>query len=364
MPVNSKVAIVADALPILGGSEKVLIAALELFPDAPIYTLLYNRAAFSATPLADRKVVSSLIEKLPLALTQYRKYLPLMPLGLRQFDLSQYETILSFSYAVAHGVNTRPGQVHFSYTFTPMRYAWRNYGFDGMESPSINTRHKFLQLFRDWDARAARRVDHFAAVSGWIAHWIKQAYQRDSTVIYPPVDIDRFSPAPQRSDYFITISRLVPHKRIDLVVEAFNRLDLPLIIVGDGPEYQRLCQRASSNIRLVGYKSNQATADLLDRARAYICPGEEDFGIAMVEAQAAGCPVIAYGRGGACEIVKEGQTGIFFHESNPESLVHAVERFIRISAEIHPCTCAGNAQRFSKARFQTELRTFMTNGTG
>lgn len=357
MPVTTKVAFVVDALPGLGGAEKVLMTALELFPHAPVYTLLYNRAAFTCTSIASRRVTTSFIERLPFAQAQYRKYLPLMPLAIRQFDLSAYDMILSFSYAVAHGINVSDGQKHLSYTYTPMRYAWSDMGLDGRSrKPSLALDWVFRQ-FREWDLAAAGRVHKFAAVSGWIASWVRRAYQRDSCVVYPPVEIERFSPAPERGDYFMTIARLVPHKRIDLLVEAFNRLRLPLIVIGDGPERKKLEQRAAGNIRFLGFQPDSVIETALNRARAYVCPGVEDFGIAMVEAQAAGCPVIAYGTGGAREIVSEHRTGLFFDEAAPESLIAALEEFERGS--FSAAECAANARRFDKQSFLAGLGMFV-----
>jgi glycosyltransferase involved in cell wall biosynthesis len=279
-----------------------------------------------------------------------------MPLAIRQFDLGAYETIISFSYAVAHGVKIHDGQTHLSYTFTPMRYAWSKMGLDGKPRHSSLVLDWIFRQFREWDKAAASRVHKFAAVSGWIAGWVQQAYQRESCVIYPPVEIERFSLAAERGNYFVTIARLVPHKRVDLLVDAFNCLGFPLLIVGEGPERRRLEERARENVRFLGFQPDSVIDDLLNRARAYICPGAEDFGIAMVEAQAAGCPVIAFGDGGALEIVDENQTGIFFHESAPESLSAAVERFTKISISAHDC--AANARRFNKKRFLLELEKF------
>jgi len=360
MSLNSKVAIVVDALSILGGSEKVLMAALELFPEAPIYTLLYNRDIFAHTPLAYRKVISSFIERLPFAYTHYRKYLPLMPYAIQHFDLSDYDTILSLSYAVAHGVKVHPGQKHFSYTYTPMRYAWRNFGLDGLPRKSTGM-DRLFRPFRAWDLGAARSVDQFAAVSNWIANLVNLTYQQDARVIYPPVDVERFSPGLERGDYYITVSRLVPHKRVGLIVDAFSSLGLPLLVVGEGEERQHLERRAKDNIHFLGFQSDATVNDLLNRARAFVSASEEDFGIAMVEAQAAGCPVIAYGKGGAPEIVVENQTGLFFDQPRSDSLVNAIERFLPLRLSSHEC--AANAARFNKQRFLSEIASFV-NGNG
>jgi glycosyltransferase involved in cell wall biosynthesis len=357
MPVNSKIAFVMDALPDIGGAEKVLMAALELFPDAPIYTLVYNRDKFENTSITSRRVVTSFIERLPFARTQYRKYLPIMPFAIEQFDLRPYETILSFSYAVANGVKVCDGQKLLSYTFTPMRYAWSDMGLDGKRRHPSLILDWIFKRFREWDLESVGRIHKFAAVSGWIAGWIRQAYQRESTVIYPPVEIERFSPSTDRENFYITIARLMPHKRLGLLVDAFNCLKLPLIIIGDGPERNKLERRAAENVRFLGFQPDTVVDSLLNRARAYICPGKEDFGIAMVEAQAAGCPVIAFGVGGAREIVQENQTGIFFEGDTPESLISAVERFKKVN--ISRQECAANAMRFNKKSFLRELRTFV-----
>jgi glycosyltransferase involved in cell wall biosynthesis len=357
MSVTSKIALVVDALPALGGAEKVLMAALELFPDAPIYSLLYNQEAFADSPLADRQVVTSFIERLPLARSHYRNYLPFMPLAMRRFDLSAYDTILSFSYAVAHGVQVAVGQKHLSYTYTPMRYVWNDIGRDGKPRHPSLLLDEFFRCFRAWDVSAASHVDEFAAVSGWVSGLIQRAYQRPSTVIYPPVEVGRFHPQVMRDDYFVTIARLVPHKRIDLLVEAFNRMRLPLLVIGDGPERKKLARRAADNIRFLGFQSDSVVESLLSQARAYVCPGEEDFGIAIVEAQAAGCPVIAYGNGGACEIVIENQTGLFFADPTPESLIETTQKFIPMKFSIHDCS--RNVTRFNRQRFLSRLERFV-----
>jgi glycosyltransferase involved in cell wall biosynthesis len=334
------------------------MSAMELVPEAPIYTLVYNQEAFLGTPIAARQVIPSFIEKLPGGRTHYKKYLPLLPRAIEQLDLSRFDLILSFSYAVAHGVRLQNGQKHLTYTFTPMRYAWRNFGINGIEQATYPWTHILFEPFRRWDAKAVTRVERFAAVSGWISDWVKKIYQRESAVIYPPVNVERFSPEKERDDYFITINRLVGHKRVDLMVQAFNRLHLPLLVIGEGPERQKLERMAGSNVQFLGYLPDGAVAKLLSRARAYICAGEEDFGISMIEAQAAGCPVIAYGKGGALETVLEGQTGLFFNEPCFESLVEEVECFSKRTSQFNPVQIAAGVQRFNKQRFLGEFAAF------
>lgn len=357
MSVMPKVALVMDALPGLGGAEKVLIAAMELFPESPIYTLIYNRAAFAQTPIAQRQVITSYLDRLPLAYTQYRKFLPLMPHAIAQFDLSKFDKVVSFSYAVAHGITTRPRQTHLSYTFTPMRYAWRHIGLDGLQKPSNLMLSIFFSSFRRWDLKAVAQVDGFASVSNWIGDWVRSIYQRESVVIYPPVEVERFTAQVKRENYYITVSRLVAHKRIDLIVAAFNRLKLPLLVVGNGPECARLEQQAGENIHFLGFQPDEQVNKLLGRARGYICAGEEDFGIAMVEAQAAGCPVIAYSSGGARETVLNGKTGLLFEDQSVESLADAVNRSERCSFDLLDLHL--NAERFNRLHFQEKFKKYI-----
>lgn len=359
MPVTSNVALVIDALPGIGGAEKVLMAVMELLPSAPIYTLVYRRTAFDRTPIADRQVLTSYMDRLPLAHTHYRKLMPLMPHAIEQFDFSQYDKVVSFNYAVAHGIVTQPGQTHLSYTFTPMRYAWRHIWLNGQKKSRDVLLAGLFHPFRSWDTTAVMRVSRIASVSRWIQDMVKRVYQRDSTVIYPPVDVERFVPQIPRQSYYMTVARLFAHKRIDLIVEAFNRLKLPLVIVGEGPERASLEHRARSNIRFLGFQPDDITASLLNQARGYICASVEDFGISMIEAQAAGCPVIAYGLGGALETIAEGVTGLFFRKPNPDSLVEAVLRFESQFKGFDPINISKQAQRFNKRRFLDEFSTFL-----
>jgi glycosyltransferase involved in cell wall biosynthesis len=360
--VSQRIALVIDALSFLGGAEKVLSAAMELFPSAPIYTLVYDPAAFRGTPFACRRVIPSPVDRLPKAQRYYRSYFPLLPLAIGRFDLSGYDTVLSFSYAVAHGVRTRSDQRHLSYTFTPLRYAWQDAStsFTG-PSPAQWLARRLMPAFRRWDAAAAARIDRLAAVSSWTAGCIRQAYRREAQVIYPPVDTAPFRPCPPRGDYFITVTRLFAHKRVDLIVEAFTKLGLPLVVIGAGPEGQHLAKIAGPNVHLLGYQPDQALAAWLGRARAFVCAAEEDFGIAMIEAQAAGCPLIAYYGGGAAEIICEDQTGLFFQKQTVDSLVQAVQRFERLdhAAAFDPAALQSSARRFSKDRFQRELAAFI-----
>ena len=303
--------------------------------------------------------MTSPLDHFPFAKTHHRFLLPLMPSAIERFDFRQYDTVIAFSYAVAHGVRVDNAMRHFSYMYTPMRYAWSDININGTRSHKNLLLDLAMRKFRAWDTSAAARVQEFAAISHGIARRIRSAYQRDSAVIYPPVEVDRFSPNGDRRDYFVTLSRLVPHKRIDLVIEAFSRLKLPLKIIGEGPQRKKLQKRAAPNIQFLGYQTEEAVAQLLGKARGFVCAAEEDFGIAIVEAQAAGCPVIAYKGGGALETVIEGVTGLFFADQSAASLSEAIQRFEESAHCFRTDALVENAQNFSKARFKRSFQDFV-----
>jgi glycosyltransferase involved in cell wall biosynthesis len=357
---NPRIAFVIDALSSLGGGEKVLLTALEAYPQADIFTLIYNEEVFKQTPLANKKINTSFINSLPLAHSHYRKYLPLMPAAIESFDLRGYSFIVCFSYAVAHGVKNPAGARHISYMFTPMRYAWMDLNLDGTRRRKNRLMEELMRAFRKWDRRAASRVHQFAAVSQAVSQRIANAYQRDAVVIYPPVDVERFKPRMIRERYYISVTRLVAHKRVDLIVEAFSKLNLPLIVVGDGPELPRLKRMANSTVRFLGYVPDEQVIELMGNARGFICAAEEDFGIAIVEAQAAGCPVIAYGAGGALETVLDGETGLFFEAQTAESIADAV---LRLEALRSNCFASAalmhHARKFSREHFLQKFKEFV-----
>lgn len=364
MRVEPRIAFVVDALPAIGGGEKTLFAALEIFPQAEVFTLIYNQGEFVNTPVARRRVITSYLDRLPLARTHHRLLLPLMPSAIERFDLRPYDIVVSFSYAVAHGVRVKAGTRQLAYTYTPMRYAWRDINIDGTHSRRNVIFDVAMKRFRQWDRRAAARVHEFAAISQGIAGRIQAAYQRKARVIYPPVEVERFAPGRQREDYFVTLSRLVPHKRIDLVIEAFARLKLPLKIIGNGPHRKQLEKHATANIEFLGYRSEAEVVQLLSRARGFLCAAEEDFGIALVEAQAAGCPVIAYRGGGALETVIEGETGLLFAEQSTGSLIEAVHRFQDSAQCFREDAMFENARRFNKTRFKHAFQQFVGTTEG
>jgi glycosyltransferase involved in cell wall biosynthesis len=356
---KSRMAFVVDALPAMGGGEKTLFAALELFPEADVFTLIYNKNAFQKTPIANKEIITSFLDKLPFAQTHHRFLLPLMPSAIEQFDFCKYDMIVSFSYAVAHGIQVNNGTRHISYTYTPMRYAWSDMNLDGTHSRKNTILNLALENFRTWDKAAAARVHEFAAISQGIAERIQSSYQREARVIYPPVEIERFHPNRGRGGFFVTLSRLVAHKRMDLIIEAFSKLNLPLKIIGEGPERKRLQRRSTPNIEFLGYQPDEVVAQILADARGFICAAEEDFGIAIVEAQAAGCPVIAYKAGGALETVIEGITGLFFEEQSAGSLIAAINRFNDSSDCFRHNDMVDNAQKFSKERFRKSFQEFV-----
>lgn len=353
------IAFVQDTLPFSGGAEKVLAAALEIFPDAPIYTMVFNKKAFEDTRFENNKIITSFIDHLPGAHKDYRIFLPLMPLAIEQFDLRQYQVIISFSYAVAHGILVQPGQLHISYTHSILRYAWQSYHRYMNTSGSLAKRI-ILHYLRLWDVTTANRVDNFVANSAWIAQAIWRTYRRRAEVIYPPVEVELFNPEIRRGDYYICTSRLVPHKRVDLVVEAFTQMGLPLLVVGQGPEYSALKRLAGPNVKLLGWQKDIELAGLLGKAKAFVHAGEEDFGIAMVEAQAAGCPVITLDGGAAREIIIENKTGLFFKEQTPESITGAVKAFENGQVEFDSAAISRNADQFSKTHFQRKFANLIT----
>ena len=354
-----RIAFVIDSLPSVGGGERVLFTALEIFPHADVFTLVYNSQFFTQTPLANKTIGTSFINSLPFAHKHHRLFLPFMPAAIERFNLYNYDTVICFSYAVAHGVMNHNGARHVSYTYTPMRYAWTDINLNGTHTRKNMILNGFMNAFRKWDRQAASRVHAFAAISQAISQRIADAYGRTAPVIYPPVDVDRFHPNKKREDFYITVSRLVPHKRMDIIVQAFAKLNLPLLVIGEGHELARLQNMATSNIKFLGYESDEKVAELLGRARGFVCAAEEDFGIAVVEAQAAGCPVIAYGSGGALETVVDGVTGLFFSEQSVECLIEALSKFEGMASDFNMDVITQNAKKFSKTRFKDEFQKFV-----
>jgi glycosyltransferase involved in cell wall biosynthesis len=362
-----KVAIVHDWLVVSGGAEKVLKNIIECFPKADIFSIvdfLEDRDCVKGKP-----VNTSFIQKMPFARKRYRAYLPLMPIAIEQLDLSAYDLVISSSHAVAKGVLTGPNQIHISYVHSPIRYAW-DLQHQYLRESHLNKGVKsimaraLLHYIRGWDSRSANGVDHLLANSHFIARRIRKAYQRDATVIYPPVDLENMVMCTQKENFYVTASRMVPYKRIDLIVRAFSQTpERKLVVIGDGPEMKRIKAVAGPNVTILGHQPLEVLVDHLRRARAFVFAAEEDFGISVVEAQACGTPVIAFGRGGALESVVglplEQPTGVFFGEQTAESLLEAVTRFERNATLFDPLNCRRNAERFSTENFKTALTDFI-----
>lgn len=359
-----KIAIVHEWLVTRAGSEQVVEQMLRLYPQADLFSLVDFLPDEARIYLQNKSVTTSFLQRLPGAKRRFRAYLPLMPLAIEQFDLSGYDLILSSSHAVAKGVVTRPDQLHLCYVHTPIRYAWdfqhqylRGSGLDqGIQS--FPTR-LILHYMRLWDLASAHRVDHFAANSQYIARRIQKFYRRPAQVIYPPVAVERFRYTESRENFYLAIARFVPYKRVDLIVSAFNQLGLPLVVIGDGPDRRQLEAFAAPNITLLPPQSDAVIAEYLQRCKAFVFAAEEDFGITPVEAQAAGAPVIAYGKGGATETVIAGKTGLFFSEQTVESLIQVIQDFESGQSNFAPDDLRHNAERFSPERFGQEFRQFV-----
>lgn len=366
-----RVAIVHDWLVTYAGAERVLEQLLAVYPDAHLYSLIDFVPPKERGFLGGRTVKVSFLQRLPGARRHYRQYLPLMPLAIEQFDLAGYDLVISSSHAIAKGVLTGPDQLHLCICHSPMRYAWdlqheylRQAGLTrGLKSAA--TRY-LLHRLRIWDARSANGVDGFVAVSHFIAARIMKAYRRSSVVIYPPVDVEAFSPGAARDDFYVTASRMVPYKRMDLIVQAFaTRPDRRLVVIGDGPEAARVRSRGAANIEFMGHQPFEILRDRLQRARAFVFAAEEDFGIAPLEAQACGTPVIAYAGGGVRETIAgldhPEPTGVLFCHQTVESLLHGLDQFEQHGHRITPDACRRNAVRFSPERFRRELQDYVAS---
>ena len=354
-----KVAIVHDWLNQRGGAESVLEALVEMFPQAPIYTSIYWPQAM---PEAYRSwdIRTSFMDRLPLVKKHHQPFLPLYPLAFEKFDLRGYDLVISNKSAFCHGVITAPETLHICYCLTPTRFLWDYSGYvqrEGLGKLARWALPPFLSYLRLWDKAAAERVDHFVAISQAVRQRIRKFYRREAAVIHPPVDTARYVPAEGGGDDFLIVSRLIPYKRIDLVVQAFSQLGLPLTIVGDGRDKASLQAMARPNIQFLGRVPDEELGQRMARCRAFIFPGLEDFGIAPVEAQAAGRPVIAFAGGGALDTVVEGVTGTFFHEQSPQALAEAVRNFD--DTRYDPAVIREHAERFDTVVFKQRLRQFI-----
>jgi glycosyltransferase involved in cell wall biosynthesis len=359
-----KTAVIHEWLVTYAGSERVVEQILALYPEADLFSLVEFLPDELRHFIRHKTVKTSFLQHLPFAKRRFRQYLPLMPLAIEQFDLSSYDLVLSSNHAVAKGVVTRADQLHICYMHTPIRYAWdlqqqylQGAKLDrGLPSMLVQILLHYLRL---WDLASANRVDHFVANSRYVARRIRKTYRRPAQVIYPPVAVDRFYPKAQRDEFYFTLCRFVPYKRVDVIVEAFTRMGLPLVVIGDGPGWARVKSLAGPTIHLLGHQPDAVVVDHMQRCKAFVFAAAEDFGIAPVEAQAAGAPVIAYGRGGATETVIPGKTGLFFAEQTVESLIETVQHFESGSCLFHPDELRQNAERFSPERFCQEFSVFI-----
>lgn len=366
---NIRIAIVHEWLTDYAGSERVLEQMLACYPDADLFSVVDFLPPDKRDFIRNKLVSTSFIQRLPFAKAKFRNYLPLMPLAVEQFDLSSYDLVISSSHAVAKGVLTGPDQLHLCMCYSPIRYAWdlqhqylRESNLDkGIRAWAAKW---LLHKMRIWDARTANGVDEFAAISRFISRRIWKCYRRESEVIYPPVDIHAFAMQEKKEDFYLTASRMVPYKRMDLIVEAFRGMPgKRLIVIGDGPDFARIKSKAGPNVELLGYQPIAVLRDHMQRATAFVFAAEEDFGIAPLEAQACGTPVIAFGRGGALETIRgldaTEPTGVFFFEQSPAAIQQAVHEFERERHRIAAVACRANAMRFAPERFRLEFKDFV-----
>jgi glycosyltransferase involved in cell wall biosynthesis len=369
-PFPQKIALVHDWFAVYTGSERVVEQILKIFPQADLFSLVDffppNERAF----LQNKPVQTSFIQRMPFARRSFRRYLPLMPLAIEQFDMSPYDLVISSSHAMAKGVITGPNQLHVSYIHSPIRYAWdmqtqylRDSGLDkGIKGLLARL---ILHYIRMWDQRSMNGVDAAAVNSHYIARRVRKVYRRESQVIYPPVDIYNFSCVEEKEPYYLAVARLVPYKKVDLIVQAFTEMpDRNLVVIGEGPEFTRIRKMATPNVEVLGYQPTEVIVEKMQRAKAFLFAAQEDFGITPLEAQACGTPVIAFSKGGAGETIRglddEQPTGIFFAEQSVNSVVQAVEQFEMLGGRISSRACRENAERFAPEYFEEKFSAFVS----
>lgn len=355
-----KIALIHDWLVSYGGAERCLELFHELFPDAPVFTAILDANKLPKT-FQQMNIRTSFIQKLPFSKSKYRDYLPLMPLAFEQFDLRGFDVVISSSHACAKGVITGTSTCHICYCLTPMRYAWDMYN-EYLEIEKIGIiKRKMIPIIinklRIWDVISSNRIDYFVAISKHVLNRINKYYRRDGIVIYPPIDTNQFSISDNVKDYFLVISRLVPQKRVDIIIEAFNCLGLPLKIIGAGRDLEKLKKMASGNIEFLGYQTNENVSKYMSECRAIVFASYEDFGIVPLEAQSCGRPVIAFKAGGALETIIEDETGIFFDRQSPDSIISAVEKFKK--KEFNPGRIRSFAKTFDAIIFKEKILKFV-----
>lgn len=361
-----KTAIVHEWLVNYAGSERCVESFTNIWKDAPVFALVdFLNDEERRIILKGRKAHTSFIQKLPFAKTHHRKYLPLFPLAIEQFDLNNYDLVLSSSHAVAKGVLTNSDQLHICYCYTPMRYAWDLYHIYLLEAGLLTGISGFaakmmLHKLRTWDIISSNRVDHFVAISNHISKRIKKTYNRDSVVIYPPVDVHLFECIPDKEDFYMTASRMVSYKRINIIVDAFNTMpDKKLVVIGDGPEMKKIKSKAGKNIEILGYQEFASLKSYMQKAKAFIFAAEEDFGIIVVEAMACGTPVIAFNKGGVSETVNDNKVGVLFEKQSPESIKEAVLKFEAVQDKFDPFFIRTHSLQYGRNIFEEKIKTFI-----
>jgi glycosyltransferase involved in cell wall biosynthesis len=350
-----KVALVHECIVGYHGSERVLAALAEMYPDAPIYVTILDRQAIEGTPLEPGEFHCSSLDRLPLLRKRHRMLLPLMPMAVERHDLRGYDLVISSHHAVSHGVLTTAEQTHISYTHSPARYAWDLVHEHLPPGRALPIKRYAMHRFRLWDVAAGQRPDVFIANSQNVANRIGRIYRRDAQIIHPPVEVDRFAPVTRRDDFYVTLGRLVGYKNTNAVIAAFNQLNKPLHVIGDGPDLKKLQHSAKNNVRFIPDADDAQVADQLNRCKALIFASHEDFGIAPVEAMAAGAPVIALRRGGVLETVTEGQTGRFFYQPDPDAIIATVQQFESVGVSCSPVELRQAAMAYRPDRFKAEF---------
>lgn len=361
-----KVAIVQEWLVTVGGSDKVVKAILDVFPDADIYTLVAKKEVCDELGIPWEKVHTSFIQKMPFGTKKHRAYLPLFPFAIEQFDLRGYDVIISSSHCVAKGILTKADQLHICYCHSPIRYCWDMYN-EYLEESHLDKGLKswlvrlMLHPIRQFDAVAGNRVDYYISNSDYVGQRIRKTYRRKATTIHPNIDISHFELCEDKQDYYLASSRLVAYKKIDTIIEAFNKMpDKKLVVIGGGPNLEAYRKLAKSNVTVMGYQPFDVLKEKMQHAKAFVFAADEDFGMIPIEAQSCGTPVIAYGHGGSLETVNGGKTGLFFDEQTPEAIVEAVSKFEAMGNQpFSPKDCRQWAEGFSEERFKREIKEFV-----
>lgn len=361
-----KVAIIQEWLVTVGGSDKVVKAILDVFPDADIYTLVAKKEICEELGIPWERVHTSFIQHMPLGTKKHRAYLPLFPFAIEQFDLRGYDVIVSSSHCVAKGVLTKADQLHITYCHSPIRYCWDMYN-EYLEESNLAKGFKswivryMLHHIRKWDLISSFRVDYFITNSDYVGNRVRSTYRREATTIHPNIDIKQFELCEDKQDYYLASSRLVAYKKIDTIIEAFNGMpDKKLVVIGGGPNLEAYRKLAGPNVEVMGYQPFEILREKMQHAKAFVFAADEDFGMIPIEAQSCGTPVIAYGHGGSLETVSENRTGLFFYEQTPEAIIKAVEKFETLGPKPFDYkACRDWAEGFSEERFKREIKNFV-----